>query len=443
MPHKKETDTLLSAEDTNQVQLLLAEYHQLADSLHRSDGQAQAEAALADIHAQPEAIQIAWLKALSKEQTGDAADVLAAINAFSPHKEVRKEARRSLIRLEATKTYPSWTPPTVSAPAVQLPIANPPRFWKGFATEAREEGEIQLLLCWEQGYDYSEVRILAFLLDFWQDGVKAISIDTTTKRRADERISELRTKLGQTALRDCTLAEGKRLLEEALSVNAWRGTQPHEDYRAQIPLINKLILQATDVGEDRGQTFITTDMEDQEVLVNFLGGWSMGDYGLSYDLLAKDSDVRDGLTRDEWIERHRAWSDEAHPARMELGFVHERKNSPSSLWLPTSASRATSRKEVEVGWSLELSTTPLSGTLKEMPMGTAVNKETRRHWFWTSYVVVREAGVWRMQKASDEGARSQGLPITELQSRIKEHEDELENSSNSKISILKKLPCRN
>jgi tetratricopeptide (TPR) repeat protein len=86
---------------------------------------------------------------------------------------------------------------------------------------------------------------------------------------------------------------------------------------------------------------------------------------------------------------------------------------------------ASSRKEVEIAWSLELSDTQLSGTLQEMPMGTAVYKETGRHWFWTSYTLVREHEGWRMQQMVDEGARAQSLMIVELQQHIEEHDQRI------------------
>ena len=57
-----------------------------------------------------------------------------------------------------------------------------------------------------------------------------------------------------------------------------------------------------------------------------------------------------------------------------------------------------------------------------MPIGTAVNKETDRHWFWTTYTVVREEEGWRIQQIIDEGLALQGLSIQELQSRIKEYQ---------------------
>lgn len=425
MSQKKETGTQLSQEDHQHIEDLFSRYHQIAEQLHNSGDQTQVEAVLADIMVLPEPVQLALLKRLARENNTDAADILTTMYTLGIYKDVRKEARRGLIRLEATKIYSRWKPPIVQAPAVQLQHSEEPRFWKGLVTQSRDQGEIQLILCWEQGYDYSEARVITFTLNFWQTGIKDVTSETFSKRRLDQLIEKTRADLpDEIALVDCTLAESKRLIEEALSVNEWQGNIPDQSYRHQFPLINKLILQATDLGEDCGHSLITPDLEEQEVIVNFLGAWVFGDYGLAYDFLTQDSNLRDGLSRDEWIELHRVWHQEAHPVRMKLGFVREREASQCALWLPSSVSLHTpSRKNIEVGWSLELSGTPLSGTLKDMPMGTAVNKETGRHWFWTSYMLVLEDGVWRIQRGTDEGLALQGLAIQELQSRIKEYQE--------------------
>lgn len=427
MARKKETEISISPEEQQDVQQLVANYHEIASTLHSSTNKTEAETALMPIHHASESAQMAFVKALAKENTIDSADILAAINALSEHKELRKEARRALIQLEGAKITPHWTPPTLSTPAIHVNIANPPRFWKGVVSQTREEGEVQVLLFWEQGYEYSEIRMLGFLLDFWQAGVKDVIVDMLTKRRSDERIADMRSKLSFT---DCTLAEAKRLLEEALSMNTWRGTTPVQEYRNRLPLINQLLINATNLGEDRGSTFINPELEDQEVVVNFLGAWSLGDYGLAYDLLTHDCTIRDNLSRDEWIAQHRTWANEAHPTRIELGFVHEQEQAQqqSTLWLPSSTafSRASTRKVIEIGWSVELTDTPLSGTLHELPMGTAINKETGRHWFWTNYTLMREQGQWRIQHGTDEGAAVQGLPIEELQQRIKASETIIE-----------------
>src|SRR5450755_2741081 len=434
MAHKREPIPLLSQQDNAQVQQLLADYHQTAQHIQQSKDPAQVESALAPMNALSENTHIAFLKALAKENNIDAADTLVAVNALSPHKEVRKEARRSLIRLEGAKIYPQWTAPIVQAPIIQVNVAHPPRFWKGYVTRSREEGELQLLLSWEQGYDYADARMLVFLLDYWQAGVKDIIAETGSKRHVEEHIEDMRAHLTETTIEDCTLAEGKRLLEEALTVNAWRGTPLPKEYSQRQSLINSLILETSDAGEDRGRTFINPEMTEQETTINFLGAWTMGDYALAYDLLTNGSELRDGLARDEWIELHRAWFDEAHPTRMELGFVHEREQAQSALWLPTSitSARAGTRKEIEIGWSLELAETPLSGTLKEMPLGTAVNKETGRHWFWTSYTLLKEKDGWRIQAGKDEGLALQRLPIADLQKRVKVYEEAIQEAFNKR-----------
>jgi tetratricopeptide (TPR) repeat protein len=425
MSRKKESSTSLSPEDSQQIEHLLAQYRQIAATLHNSRTQADAEAALKPFTELSEAAQLAFIKALARETFADAADVLTAINALSPSKEMRKDARRGLIRLEASKTYPKWTPPIAHQPAVQLNIANPPRFWKGLVTQSRDQGEMQLMLAWEQGYDYSDVRLLTFLLDYWRDGVKDASVETISKRRANERINMWRSQATEFIIVDCTIAEGKRLIEEALSVNEWRKTTPSTVYRNNLPAINNLIMQASDPGADHGQTFITPELTDQEVAINFLGAWSLGDFGLAYDFLSQNNSLNEGLAREEWVKRHRDWNDEAHPARLELGFVREPEQRQSGLWVPGST-RLPIRKEAEIGWSVELTDTQLSGTLRDMPMGTAINKETGRHWFWTSYKLTKEGGAWRIQSMADEGASVQALPIGELQKRIKDYEDAIE-----------------
>lgn len=425
MSRKKDATTQLSEEENNQVQNLSATYHQLAQQLHESSHQQEAENALLNFNDLSEPGQIALLKTLGKENNVDAADILVAVNALSPHKEVRKEARRALLRLEAARITAHWTPPITSVSAIEVKVPYPPRFWKGWATQTREEGDIRLALCWEQGYDYSEARLFFFQLDFWENGIKEFFEETNSKRQIDQYLESVRGDLKGISVIDCNPATGKRLVEEALAISEWRHTRPTQYYRNSLPVLNKLLFQATDLGTDSGQTFISPELEPQEVAINFIGAWSMGDFGLAADLLTRNSIQREGLSRDEWIDRRRAWSDESRPTRLELGFVHEREQSQSSIWLPASSSTSL-RKETELGWSLELNDTPLSGTLKEMPMGTAVNKDTGRHWFWTSYTLVREQNVWRIQSISDEGARTQGFSIAELQKRIKEMEDAIE-----------------
>src|SRR5438128_4971316 len=206
MSKKKQQKISIGHADSSQVQAVLEKFHGIARELHSSTNQKEAEAALAAITSLSEANQMALLKTLSKERETDAADVLLGINELSPIKNVRKEARRSLIRLEEARIYPQWQPPIVRTPAiaaVQL-STNPPRFWKGIVTDSLDVGEAQLLLLWEQGDDYREVRVLGFLLEFGHDGIKDFFTAVESKRSIDKLISQT---MEQVRTIDCSLAK--------------------------------------------------------------------------------------------------------------------------------------------------------------------------------------------------------------------------------------------
>ncbi|HEV2582267.1 MAG TPA: hypothetical protein VGT44_15540, partial [Ktedonobacteraceae bacterium] len=419
MTAKKARPSLTSPGDEAFIQDIMQQRQDIAETLRQSASRAQANQALADIFQADEATQLGLLKALAKQRDTGAADMLLAIHELAPQKDVRKEARRALIQLAGSKVYPSWAPGSEKPTAI---AANyPPRFWRGLVTLQRESGQAQLTLCWEYGFEYSEARSLNFLLEFWRDGVKDFINETGTKRAIEKHLQEqiklyLEGEDGPIQTVDCTLAEGKRLLLEAMDANEWRKTTPHKDFRHFMPTINQLILNAPAIDIDRGNTFIDPNLEPDEAVGNYLGGWSLGDYGLCYDLFSGDSPVREGLDRDEWVDRRRDWADEARPQHYEPRVIREREQSQSAIWLPGSftQARATTRREIDTCWSLEMGDTPLSGTLPEMPFGTAVLRETERRWFWTSFTLVQEDDVWRIQRITDEGANIQGLPLADL-----------------------------
>ncbi len=440
MAKKKRPQIAASQEDSTRAQQVLEHYHQLANNLHTSGDQKQAEALLTDINNLPEAAQITLLKALAKEHHTDAADVLLAINELSSLKNVRKEARRSLIQLEEARIYPHWSPPLDRTPVVQIP-GIPLRFWKGIVTDSMAVGEVQLNLFFEAEDDSAQARVLGFLLEFSHEGVKDFFTRTQSKRALDRLIGEMEGMYG-VETKPCTLAQGRSLLLKALAVNQKYGTVPHRDYRLNLSLVNQLVLEAPDLDLDEDVDFdLDLDEEDedeeglnlhdltpQQVVVNFVEAWGDGDYDLAYDLLSSDSPIREGLTKDEWIERREDWADEADPGDLEPNFIHEREAQKSKFWLPNpfSAIRPATRKEFEVGWSIELKDIPLSEPLPELPQATAIYEETGRHWFWTSYSLVQEEDAWRIQSITDEGANALSLPLAELQKRSAECDERLE-----------------
>src|SRR5262249_18152728 len=137
---KKKTHPLsLSQEDNKHIQQFLEHYHKFAGNLRTSTSQSQAESALVEINDLPEAAQMGLLRALVQERQIDAADILLAINELSPNKNVRKEAKRSLVQLQEKKVFPGWRPPLDQIPAIQIEeSSNPPRFWKGIVTDSRD-----------------------------------------------------------------------------------------------------------------------------------------------------------------------------------------------------------------------------------------------------------------------------------------------------------------
>ena len=100
-------------QENEQIQGILAQYRQIATNLKKSRNDEQIGVALAPIFDMSEAVQLGLLKALAKERTVPAADIVLAVNTYTTIKEVRKEARRSLIQLEGSNTYPEWTMPSV------------------------------------------------------------------------------------------------------------------------------------------------------------------------------------------------------------------------------------------------------------------------------------------------------------------------------------------
>jgi hypothetical protein len=96
MSSHKQTTTSLSPEEDQQVEHLLAQYHQIADLLHTSTDAEQVQAVLMFINNLSEAAQLTFVEALSKQNESDAADILAAIHTLNSSKDLRKEVREQI-----------------------------------------------------------------------------------------------------------------------------------------------------------------------------------------------------------------------------------------------------------------------------------------------------------------------------------------------------------
>lgn len=438
MTKKKQTQTPISQEENAQAQQMLAEYPRIAQQLYNSSDRQQAETALADFNALPVSSQIALLKGLARQQQVEAADVLKAINELGTSKEVRKEAKRALIQLSSAKIYPAWEPPAELAPVLALaqPSTNPPRFWKGYMADARKSGEAGLLLAWLQGEDYREVRVISLLLEFWHDGVKDFFTEIDTKRGFEKLHEQMRSSLSDVPLKDCSLAQARRLLREALEVNTRHGTKPHRDYQLHLSLAKQLILEAPDIGEEEeGEldeevegAIDLHDLKPIEVVANFVELWINSRHDIAYTLLAQNSPLRAGLGKDEWVKQRTAWAERFEPAKLEPGLLNEREAPKARFWRPSFVKGASSpnTKEVEASWSIELHETPPADSLPELPAPTTSYAETGRYWFWASYTLVQEDGEWHIQSMTDEGAAAQNIATADLYARVEKLGNELE-----------------
>ncbi len=407
------------------AQALLNQLPALSQQLRQSSDRAAAAEALAAIEQQPVALALAVAGALGSNKTREAADVALALAELSQQSEVRKEARRSLVRLRSMGIAPLFSLPAIQATA--QPVQR--TFFQGYVSRNREQGEVQLALAWYENQAAGAVRGMVFLLEFWRDGVKEFFMtDTTTPRRFQQTYYE-KSKLREQQIEivSCTLAQARQLVQEALSINTWRKTALPDEYKRHYATVRDLLLNAAisdeeeiAVAREGDRPWISRELEPEETVANYLGGWSFGDYGLAYDLLTDDHPARRSQTRDEFIQLRRQWASEAEPASLRLLLVRERAaDQQQGLWVP-GGYQLGGRKEVEAFWSLVLKESPLSGQMEEMPMGTAINRESGRHWYWTSYTLVQQDGVWRISRQRDDGLLAQGMPLPDLQQRVKD-----------------------
>jgi len=175
------------------------------------------------------------------------------------------------------------------------------------------------------------------------------------------------------------------------------------------------------------------DLSPQDVVGTFVRLWVKGRFLSAYSLLTEDSPLRGGFVIDEWVERRKAWADEAKPDRytLEAGLIHERTAQETELWLPDEVSvdpatllPATTSKTIVLDWSMVFTDVSSSETLPELPHATLVYDKTGRHWFWSSYVLIeQEDSSWLIHSMTDEGLNALHLPATVLRERIEAHKN--------------------
>ncbi len=474
---ERETAPPLTTDQQAELQALLAQVPAIASGLRaaQSGGRAAMLDRLAPIAAVAEPVARAFARRLG-EQRGvpaqDAADVAAALGEADPRREVAREARRAGLRLRSAGAQPTVTllplqpaaeppasiaspgavpgdgaaPAADTAPAPQTPVT--PRLVEAYASRSREAGEVSLMLAWQESATSELVRGYLFALEFWREGVKHFALTETMTRKQflRETVEKLRGEKMPSV--PVTWAQARRLLEEALDVNTWRKREPAETFGEHREQIDARLLgepadeeqraaiaeEAARAAREGDRPFISTEMAADEMIVNWLGAWSFGDYGLAYDLLHDDAPLRRAQPREEYIAVRRQWAEEAEPGALRLTVVREQVRRASALWVPGAAGGlGAAGQDYEAFWSLVLKDSPLAGAVEELPMATLLSQQSGRHWYWMAYTMQRERayGLWCIARIRDEGAASQALTLDELQKRIEEAHQTAEQSAAS------------
>ncbi len=150
-----------TAEEEAQIQHIQTHLPQMAQKLRKSRNETQIESALALFIEASESVQLAVLRILARERTTDAADIALAVNTYTPVKEVRKEARRTLIRLESGNIYPEWELPSVMS------------LTEAMNTSAFEGDE-------DEFDDEDDEGVIEHFLESWSEGNYEEAYDTLT-----------------------------------------------------------------------------------------------------------------------------------------------------------------------------------------------------------------------------------------------------------------------
>ena len=448
----------LTEQQRAEVAALLDGIPALAQSLRAAvhDGREGVRVALAPIANSAEMIARVVARDLGDirdVRARDAADVAAAVGELDSRREVAREARRARIRLRsagapaslivppaAPTSQPADSGPEPSDLIVSLADRQPtrPKLVEAYATRTREQGEIALVLGWQEGRDPNYLRGYTFQLSFWSEGLREFALMEPMPRSEFIRETVEGLRAQQIEVVSITWAQARRLLQAALEVNDWRQTEPSDDFKRHQSQITARLLAEPDSDEQRDaieaeerrfsrdgdRHLIGGDIEPDETIVHWLGAWSFGDFSLTYDLLTDDATPRRGHSRAEYVDVRRRWWNEADPSGLRVTLVREQEKRASALWVPGSAAAtgAIGKHELEAFWSLILKEVELGGSLDELALATISSRETGRHWYWTGYTVSRDrrSGVWVIDRLRDEGASSQALTIDELQKRIAE-----------------------
>ncbi|MFQ6015371.1 MAG: tetratricopeptide repeat protein [Anaerolineae bacterium] len=242
------------------------------------------------------------------EARGDAgaADLLMVLSAVSGSKVGRKAARRALQKLKLHGIQPQLKP------AAQL---GSDRFYKGYVGLMREQGEVPLILGWQR--PDGKIQALVFLIDYWGRGLKEFfPTHNLTKREFRRDLVGRQEK--NIPMVEVSLAEGKRLVEEALLYNDWFDEPLPDQFNEYRFLVESKVLEARVQLPPQRRSFINSETTPSDLVHYFL---EMPDFGLRYELLAASHPLRREKSWREYVEEQLAWADQAQPRTVSVDVL--------------------------------------------------------------------------------------------------------------------------
>lgn len=353
-PHFAKNEVSLSQEDEAQIQQQLENYQDIVKALRSASTPETATSALEPLNGLSEQAQISFAKALIKEASLDAADLLQGMYDFSSSKEVSKEARRSLLRLESSQIYPQWTAPqsNLFPHRLQSSLSSSP--------EASSPWEDDYFGDDSSGGDSSGGNsIFKSLLNKRERGA-----DTSPLEEFD--FSDL---IADEVVEDFLAYWTNGAFDKAYTMLA-----ANSPLRENLPLERWVKRRRAWTEQFHPRDLELSEYSELETAVHKLASLP----GMEGIFKGKMPDSEEGADSEQ----------------------EEQSNEPENI---------------RVFWSLVLDGRPESKALPEFPVATLVNPESGRHWFWTTFVCREEGDSWHVFDMIDEGAKLHQTPTKVLQ----------------------------
>ena len=145
-----------------------------------------------------------------------------------------------------------------------------------------------------------------------------------------------------------------------------------------------------------------------ESVTALLESWGDGNPDEAYKALSPRSPLREGLDAEAWVDRRTRWLVSADADIATITYIGKKEQ------------LAPDRVVVEANWSLPIGDPTAANPPKDLPTATCVFPETGRHWFWTSYLVIKEDDEWHITEMTDEGAIALQLPTDEIEQILRD-----------------------